>query len=99
MAPLKDLTGVFHLPTYSTRVFWVAGCGSGVRKVVSSSACPHPGGLTQGALPPAVPIVFRDCRWLCAQAPCTAECAVGGDGTTSRLMGGVSLSAAARVAA
>ncbi|XP_068828902.1 LOW QUALITY PROTEIN: SCO-spondin-like [Capricornis sumatraensis] len=26
------------------------------------------------------PCVCRDGRWLCAQAPCAAECAVGGDG-------------------
>ncbi|KAM5303201.1 LOW QUALITY PROTEIN: SCO-spondin-like [Glossophaga mutica] len=26
------------------------------------------------------PCVCKDCRWLCAQAPCPSECAVGGDG-------------------
>lgn len=77
MAPLKDLASDLHqLTSKPNRVRGAAGGGEGPRcwgrEVVK---------LNRSALPaPCAYSVCQDGRWLCAQAQCPAECAVGGDG-------------------
>ncbi|XP_042105252.1 SCO-spondin-like, partial [Ovis aries] len=85
---LKNLAGDLHQRTSSPNggegsaggsQCW--GCGGGSLQL---GTVPNPNPRRRGprapALRPCARSVCRDGRWLCAQAPCAAECAVGGDG-------------------
>lgn len=78
MALLKDLASDLHqLTSRPCRVRGVAGGG----RATGLGGGRRSWALNQSALPaPCAHSVCQDGRWLCAQAPCPAECAVGGDG-------------------